>query len=120
MSTHIETLFNVGWMYAQGLNVSQDEKEAVRWYRLAANRGNVLAQFNLGWMYANGRGVSQDAAEAEKWYRLAADQGNVLAQYKIRNSVLSRKKVAIFHHLIDRFNHFIDRPVRLNSSVEGA
>jgi TPR repeat protein len=120
MSIDIQTLFNVGWMYAQGLNVPQDEEEAARWYRLAADQGNVLAQFNLGWMYSNGRGVPQDAAEAEKWYRLAADQGNVLAQYKIENSVPSDKKAAIFHHLIDRFNHFIDRTVRLNSSVEGA
>lgn len=120
MSIDIKTLFNVGWMYAQGLNVPQDEEEAVRWYRLAADQGYVLAQFNLGWMYANGRGVSKNNEEAERWYRRAADQGNVLAQYKIKNRALGHKKVVIFRHLIDRFNQFTDRTVRLNSSVKGA
>ena len=40
---------NVGWMYDRGLGgVEQDYKEAVRWYRLAAEQGYAYAQFNLG------------------------------------------------------------------------
>ena len=61
-------------MYANGEGVPEDDAEAVRWYRLAADQGHADAQYNLGWMYANGEGVVEDDAEAVRWYRLAADQ----------------------------------------------
>ena len=63
--------------------VPQDDAEAVRWYRLAADQGRASAQNNLGGMYSNGRGVPQDAAEAARWYRLAADQGDAAAQFNL-------------------------------------
>ena len=31
--------------------LAQDEAEAVRWYRKAAEQGDAAAQYNLGWMY---------------------------------------------------------------------
>ncbi len=60
--------------------VSQDDVEAVRRYRLAADQGDASAQYNLGFMYATGQGVPQDGAEAVRWFRLAADQGFADAQ----------------------------------------
>ncbi len=53
----------------------KDPKEAVKWYRKAADQGHAGAQHNLGWMYANGEGGERDPKEAVKWYRKAADQG---------------------------------------------
>ena len=53
----------------------EDDAEAVRWYRLAADQGHADAQVFLGLKYANGEGVVEDDAEAVRWYRLAADQG---------------------------------------------
>ena len=67
-------------MYANGDGVAEDDAEAVRWYRLAAEQGYVFAQFNLGVMYSRGEGVPEDDAEAVRWYRLAAEQGDALAQ----------------------------------------
>jgi len=67
-------------VYQNGLGVRQDYKEAVKWYRLASDQGQVNAQSNLGGMYANGQGVLQDYKEASNLYRLAADQGNADAQ----------------------------------------
>ncbi len=67
-------------MYRDGRGVPQDDAEAVRWYRLAADQGLADAQFSLGVMYAIGDGVPKDDAEAARWYRLAADQGYVSAQ----------------------------------------
>ena len=37
-------------MYANGRGVLQDDKEAVKWYRLAVELTNPDAQFNLGVM----------------------------------------------------------------------
>ena len=68
-------------MYADGQGVPQDDVEAVRWFRLAADQGDADAQGNLGFMYADGRGVAQDDVEAVRWYRLAADQGDANGQY---------------------------------------
>ena len=73
----------IGWMYVNGEGVNQNDAEAVKWYRLAADQGDAWAQNKLGWMYENGEGVIQDDAEAVKWYRLAADQGNVDAQHNL-------------------------------------
>jgi TPR repeat protein len=75
--------FRLGWMYANGKGVPQDDKEAVKWYQKSAEQGFAKAQTNLGWMYANGRGVPQDYKEAVKWFRKAAEKGHVEAQYSL-------------------------------------
>ena len=48
--------FNLGFMYDNGLGVTQDYAAAMRWYRKAADQGNAKAQSNLGLMYDNGLG----------------------------------------------------------------
>jgi TPR repeat protein len=67
-------------MYASGQGVPRDYVEAAKWYRLAADQGDALAETNLGLMYNFGDGVPQDYAEAVKWYRLGANHGDALAQ----------------------------------------
>ena len=64
---------------AQGRGVPENDAEAVRWFRLAAERGFDRAQHNLGLMYANGDGVPQDDVLAYAWLNLAVAQGNALA-----------------------------------------
>jgi hypothetical protein len=58
--------YNLGAMYDFGQGVEQDFKEAVKWYRKAADQGLAEAQFNLGMMYDQGQGVEQDFKEAVK------------------------------------------------------
>ena len=55
----------------------------MRWFRLAAVKGNASAQSNLGVMYYKGQGIAQDFGEALKWYRLAAEQRNPEAQFNL-------------------------------------
>ena len=69
--------------YRGGRDVQKDDAQALRWFRLAADRGDAVAQLSLGLMYADGRGVPQDHDEAAKWYRRAADRGNPQAQYNL-------------------------------------
>jgi TPR repeat protein len=69
-------------MYFEGKGVDQDNKEAVRLYRLAADQGDALAQTDLGYRYETGKGVDQDYKEAFRLYKLAAEQGVPIAQYK--------------------------------------
>ena len=58
--------FNLGNMYYTGEGVPQNDIEAVRWYRMAAEQGYIDAQFNLGFMYNAGAGVPQNDIEARK------------------------------------------------------
>ena len=68
-------------MYADGTGVSQDDTEAARWYRLAADQGDAQAQINLfGLMYYKSTGVPQDHTEAARLLKLAYDQAHPLAQ----------------------------------------
>jgi TPR repeat protein len=60
--------------------VTQDNAEAVAWYRKAAAQGTAGAQSNLGAMYANGQGVIQDDIQAHMWFNLAAAGGNEKAR----------------------------------------
>ena len=74
----------IGLMFEHGdEGAVQNDAEAVKWYRRAAEQGNDLAQVNLAVMIAQGRGVPKNDAEAVKWYRLAAEQGNAKAQSNI-------------------------------------
>jgi TPR repeat protein len=74
---------NLGVYYAEGLVVTKNYKEAVKWYTKSAERGNVLGQYNLGTCYANGRGIAKDYKEALNWYTKAAEQGDATAMSNI-------------------------------------
>jgi len=66
----------LGVMYNNGQGVPQDDTEAGKWYRLAAEQGHSGAQDLLGDMYHYGQGVPRDDALAHMWATLAAAQGN--------------------------------------------
>jgi|GEM_PF-1289588 len=70
-------------MYERGKGITQDYKEALKWYRKAAEQGYVTAQYNIGIMHVRGKGVNQDYEEALKWFHKAAEQGNANAQFSI-------------------------------------
>ena len=68
--------------YAKGLNFYEQGKykEAVYWYRKAAEHGHVQAQNTLGLRYEKGEGVNQDYKTAAYWYQEAAKNGHTQAQ----------------------------------------
>ena len=68
-------------IHEEGRGVPQDDDEALRWYFLAAEQGDVSAQLVLGFKYEYGFDLlPHDDAEAMRWYRLAAEQGDPLGQ----------------------------------------
>ena len=68
--------FNLGNMYNNGEGVTQDYKQAVKWYRKSAEQGDDSAQHNLGLMYVRGKGVTQDYVLAHMWWNIAASSGH--------------------------------------------
>ena len=55
----------------------------MKYFQLAAEKGNADAQFNLGYAYFFGLGVEPDDNEAFRLYQLAADQGFPVAMFAV-------------------------------------
>jgi hypothetical protein len=75
--------YQIGVIYSKGHRVPRDDTEALKWFRLAADRGFAMAQYNVGYYYETGTVVTKNNAEVLKWYRLAAEQGQSRAQRKL-------------------------------------
>jgi len=86
--------YNLGVMYHHGWGVTQDDREAVEWFRSAAEQGHTHAQSSLAVMYRHGRGVTQNYSEAVRWYRRAAEQGEVTAQFNLGSMYALGQSVA--------------------------
>jgi TPR repeat protein len=56
-------------------------KQAIAWYRKAADQGSIAGQMHLAALYRDGgKGFPRDMMQAVEWYRKAAEQGDVTAQ----------------------------------------
>ena len=71
--------YQLGRSYRQAKN----QREAIGWYRQAAEHGYAPAQAALGYMYESGEGTPQSYRNAAFWYGKAADQGMSAAQYNL-------------------------------------
>ena len=58
----------------------QDDTEACRYFRRAAQQGDAQSQHNIGLNYHHGLGVARDDAEAGRWFQRAAEHGFADAQ----------------------------------------
>lgn len=69
-------------MYFHGKGVTQNYKEAFKWFKKTADK-DILAQYQLGEIYYKGLGVEKNLRESVKWYRKAAEKGYGWAQYQL-------------------------------------
>lgn len=56
-----------------------DDAMAAKWFRKAAEAGDITSQYYLGKAYETGSGVSKDFAQAMEWYRQSASRGDIIA-----------------------------------------
>ena len=73
--------FRLGEEHFDAKVVERDVAEAVKYYTLGAEWGDMRAQMDLATMFDKGWGVQQDLARAAKWYEASAKQGQPSAQY---------------------------------------
>jgi TPR repeat protein len=74
----------LGELYAaHDRGVTQNNAQALAWFRKAAEQGSAQAQDNLGAMFMNGQGVARDDAQAAFWFRKAAEQDFAAAQFHL-------------------------------------
>ena len=79
---HQSAQYNLGVLYSIGLGVDQDDVEASKWFRRAADRGLPAAQMRLGTAYVEGKGVPEDPKEAYFWFTLAATHFSLGEQHE--------------------------------------
>lgn len=75
--------FQVGSAYEGGIGVAHDDREALRWFLMAARQGHLEAQFYVGQAYHQGFGTKKDLNEGIRWFEMAARQGDVMAQFNL-------------------------------------
>ena len=71
----VDAQFRVGAAYDFGKGAPRDSTEAMKWYRMAAERGHVEAQNSLGSILQ----AEKQYADALLWYEKAAARGHALA-----------------------------------------
>ena len=74
---HSDAQYALGRMYYTGLGISEDKKEAAKWYKESSNEN---AQYDLGNMYLNGEGVEIDWFEAYQAFQWSALFGSKEAE----------------------------------------
>ena len=67
--------------------------EALRFFKIAANKGNVEAMYYVGIIYY-GVETLQNYTEAAKWYEMAAEKGNNKAMYYLGSMFFEGKGVS--------------------------
>jgi TonB family protein len=77
-------IYTVGLIYdTGGFGVERDYAQAMKWYQIAASKGEPFALCAIGEMYAKGHGVEQNYVIAMGWYSKAADLGSPWAYERI-------------------------------------
>tara|TARA_B100000586_G_scaffold57964_1_gene39721 strand:+ start:69 stop:767 length:699 start_codon:yes stop_codon:yes gene_type:complete len=87
-TTKTKDSVSADWKAGINAYLAGDYETALKIYRAAAEKGNIMAQFTLAGIYMNPKkfekhGVKRDYKESAKWYHLAAEQGDDIAQFTI-------------------------------------
>jgi TPR repeat protein len=81
---HLEAQERLTDEYVAGyLNGKEHETEAVKWYRIGAERGEAFCQHLLAGCYQFGQGIEKDHKEAVKWYTRAAEAGHLDSHHSL-------------------------------------
>ena len=77
--------YSLGIRYELGKGVERSYEDAVKWYKKAAERGNVDAQYSLGFLfgkgYGKGNGAPQSEEEVVEWWKNVAKRERGATQF---------------------------------------
>jgi len=84
--------FVLGVMYYNGTDgIEKDFNQAFRYFKIAAEKGQLDSQYILGGMYINAEGTPVNFEQGVKWYRIAAMNAYADAQVTLVESYLFGK-----------------------------
>jgi TPR repeat protein len=73
-------LSGLGAMYLRGEGVHKDVEKSVKWFKKAAEQGDLKSQKILGTMYFRGEGVETNVEDAITWFNKSGEQGDLESQ----------------------------------------
>lgn len=73
--------FQLGVAYTEGKGVAQNVREAMHWYTLAFEQGNLAAHYNLGHLWIWSLKHTSDANADADWFKAQAENGDAPAQW---------------------------------------
>ena len=82
----------VAEMFASGLGVKRNVKDAAFWYEQAAKGGDANAQYQFALLLMDGGIVKLDKARADAMMMKAAEGGNKYAQFNIAQLLVAKQK----------------------------
>lgn len=105
---NLNTLYSLGWAYMK----KEDYTQAMRWYRVASDKGSIEAQSAIAWLYRQGLGVPQDKVKSVELYLRAAEKGDSNAMINLAKAYLNgegidknvEKAMGLYHKAADAGN----------------
>ena len=79
----VESQYDLGNMYSEGVGIDADMKKAMAWYEKAASQGYEKAQYKLGLFYYEEGAAGEDLSLAFRLFSNAAEKGHPAAQYHL-------------------------------------
>ena len=67
-SGNIDAICRMGNLYYDGVGVSKDYAEALKWYQKSATLGHAWSKLRVGDMYRDGKGTQIDYEKSYFWY----------------------------------------------------
>lgn len=69
--------------YGRYLTTQGQHKDALKWYRIAADKGDVSSIFRVGYSLVRGKGIETDIPLGYKYLLKAADSGHIFSLREI-------------------------------------
>ena len=91
--------FNLGRMYYHGMGVPQDDKTAVKWFRLAAEEGHAFGALNLAFAYFDGKGAEENWVSGYVWALISLDSATKVVESTKNVSILRKYQYIIDKHV---------------------
>ncbi|MGN1357434.1 MAG: tetratricopeptide repeat protein [Succinivibrionaceae bacterium] len=105
LSSNVEALKKLAYMYEMGMGTAQDKNVAYRLYMNAADLGSSFAKYKLGsFMYSEGH-----KEEAFRWFEESAQRTFPLAQARLAEMYYLGDGVAVDHRQSYRYAYFASK-----------
>lgn len=75
---HVDSLFNLGFIFENGIDIARNGKLALSYYKQASLLGDLQSKINIARIYEQGIDVKKDLEKAKKWRLLAEQQINMM------------------------------------------
>lgn len=121
----------VGEMYQKGRGTKASDEDALYWYLLAAQQGNLKATYKAAYLYLHSETVPKSPRKAVPLLKKSANAGNPAAQYELgliygsglagqwdskqALALLAKAKLAGYKPAVQAFDKAVGRFVKLNS-----